>query len=118
MTLEPGTFIWATRGYSWGFRFLRSGGYTDPLPAYEAAFAGMADQREICMRVGDEVVLRFPDPEGRLDRARRPILHDFVIRPSKPGDELPLADAAQVAWETVSGDYDRLWNMGQPPQTD
>ena len=35
------TLIWATRGRTWGFRFLRDGGLEDPLDTYEEAFAGI-----------------------------------------------------------------------------
>lgn len=31
--------IWATRGWDWGFRFLRDGGVDDPLDLYDAVFA-------------------------------------------------------------------------------
>lgn len=110
MTLEPGSYIWATRGHRWGFRFLRDGGYADPLPVYETAFAGVAEQREVAKRVGDTLVLRFPDPERRQDQARRVISHDFVIR-SRGAAELPdLADAARIAWDSVSAEYDQLWD--------
>jgi len=117
MTLEPGSYIWATRGHSWGFRFVRDGGFPDPLPIYEAAFAGVTEQREVRKRVGDALVLRFPDPKGRLDRARRPILHDFVIQAPRSGELPPLTDAVRVAWETVAPDYERLWGMEDPPRT-
>lgn len=110
MTLEPGSYIWATRGRLWGFRFLRDGGFADPLPIYEAAFAGVADQRQVAKRVGGAIVLRFPDPKGRQDHARRVISHDFVIR-STGTSELPaIDDAARVAWESVSAEYDHLWD--------
>ena len=36
-------FIWATRGRTWGFRFLRTAGRVDPLKLYEAAFRGDLD---------------------------------------------------------------------------
>ncbi len=38
-TDENAGFIWATRGRTWGFRFLRKGGYEDPLGVYEDAFS-------------------------------------------------------------------------------
>ena len=63
-------FIWATRGKDWGFKFLRDGGFSDPLPIYEAAFEGTDPSLS---------TLRFDDPEGRTDRAGRVIEHDFVF---------------------------------------
>lgn len=114
MTLEPGSYIWATRGRRWGFRFLRDGSYADPLPVYEAAFAGIAEQREVSKRVGNAIVLRFPDPHGRQDHARRLISHDFVIR-AVGTTELPaIGDAARIAWESVFAEYDRLWDTRPP----
>lgn len=114
MTLEPGTYIWATRGRLWGFRFLRDGGYADPLPVYEAAFSGFVDRRQICERVGESLVLRFPDPKGRQDRARRVISHDFVIRPANSSELPSVDDAARVAWESVSAEYERIWDRPDP----
>ena len=38
-TDENARFIWATRGRTWGFRFLRRGGLEDPLGVYEATFS-------------------------------------------------------------------------------
>lgn len=115
MTPESGSFIWATRGRRWGFRFLRDGGFADPLPIYEAAFAGVAEQREVAKRVGDAIVLRFPDPKGRQDHARRVISHDFVIRATDTGELPSIEDAARVVWESVSAEYDRLWDAAPSP---
>lgn len=114
MILEPDTFIWATRGRLWGFRFLRDGGYKDPLPAYERAFAGVSNERQVGRMVGDVLVLRFPDPEGRQDRARRVISHDFVIRPNSSGELPDLADSVAVAWASVAADYARWWAAAEP----
>ena len=36
--------IWATRGRTWGFRFLLDGGQADPLTTYERAFARLPDE--------------------------------------------------------------------------
>ncbi len=47
--------IWATRGRSWGFRFLLDGGYSDPLPVYEKAFAGAEGESTLCRRVDAHV---------------------------------------------------------------
>ena len=44
--------IWATRGRTWGFRFLRDGGFEDPLPVYDEAFSEVGDEPEVCRRVG------------------------------------------------------------------
>ena len=42
MSPDPGRLdrlIWATRGRSWGFRFLLNAGLPDPLADYERSFA-------------------------------------------------------------------------------
>jgi hypothetical protein len=108
VTLNPGSYIWATRGHEWGFRFLRDGGYSDPLPVYEAAFSGVEEEREVCRQINGLLVLRFSDPDGRRDRAGRPISHDFVIRPNTTG--LPaLEKARSLAWESVRQEYAQRW---------
>jgi len=114
VTLEPGSFIWATRGRRWGFRFLRDGGYRDPLPIYEAAFEGVAEQRSVARQVGDVFVLRFPDPEGRKDQAGRVISHDFVLPATASGALPATADAVRNAWEAVTAEYERIWDAETP----
>lgn len=87
-------FIWATRGRDWGFTFLRDGGLADPLPTYEAAFAGTNPTL---------TTLRFNDPEGRTDRAGRVIEHDFVFLDPT---ENP---AAEDVWQLVADEYARKY---------
>ncbi|NKY23128.1 hypothetical protein HGA03_10685 [Cellulomonas denverensis] len=118
--------IWATRGRSWGFRFLRDGGFPDPLPVYDAVFAA-ADPGPSALRRADgraalsqpgvagALALRFPDPEGRRDRAGRVIPHEFVVFP-------PLADAigsvdegAVLVWPAVAQEYARVWDAPAGP---
>src|SRR5690606_6305373 len=41
---RPENLVWATRGRSWGFRFLLNGGLSDPLPTYERIFAHSANE--------------------------------------------------------------------------
>lgn len=111
MTLEPGSFVWATRGRDWGFRFLRDGGYEDPLPVYEEAFEGNANLSEFCAHVNGWLVVRFRDPRGRLDRSGRPIAHDFVILRQASGELPAVSEAEQVAWNSVAKDYERIWDL-------
>lgn len=116
MTLDSESFIWATRGHSWGFRFLRTAGYADPLPVYDAAFAAVQDEREVCKYVGSSIVLRFADPEGRKDFASRVIRHDFILFPIAGSDLPALDNARRVAWESVAGDYERVWESPNPSE--
>lgn len=87
-------FIWATRGRDWGFTFLRDGGLADPLPTYEAAFAGTNPTL---------TTMRFNDPEGRSDRAGRVIEHDFVFLDPT---ENPTAEDV---WQLVADEFARKY---------
>ena len=115
------SLIWATRGRTWGFRFLRGGGFEDPLAVYETAFSGVEDKSETWRRVGKTVVLpemvalRFPDPLGRRDLAGRVIPHDFVVfRPL--ADEInSVEDGRRLVWTLLADDFARVWELPGPP---
>jgi hypothetical protein len=109
------TFIWATRGRTWGFRFLRRGGLPNPLAVYEATFAEVGDELELWRRVGDKVALRFPDPEGRRDAAGRVIPHDFVLLGSCVDGINSFEDAFQRIWHEVAPEFERVWERNEPP---
>lgn len=98
-------FIWATRGYDWGFRFLRTGGLDDPLNTYEKAFERYAGAPEVLATEPLGLAVRFADPEGRRDRAGRVIPHNFVVLSglSEPPADLPAA--RELLWPLVAGDY-------------
>lgn len=108
------TFLWATRGRDWGFRFLRDGGFEDPLPHYEAAFSQMDSELEALRRTGEGVALRFPDPGSRTDSAGRVISHDFVVYGSKALDITSVEDGLQKIWTTVAEEYARIWDASEP----
>ena len=115
--------IWATRGHTWGFRFLLNGGYADPLPAYERVFYGYEDEPSLCRRVGGEVALRFPDPLDRRDAAGRVIPHDFVILDPQADEELlaeeinSIDDGLQKVWPKVSEVFALVWDRPTPPDS-
>lgn len=109
------TLIWATRGRSWGFRFLLDGGYADPLPAYERAFAGTESEPTVCRRVGKYVALRFSDPLGRRDAAGRVIPHDIVVFPALADEVHSIEDGQQLVWPLLAGTFDRVWDLPRPP---
>ncbi len=71
--------LWATRGRTWGFRFLLNGGFDDPLGVYDEIFPEMDGQPEAWRRVDEKVALRFPDPLERQDAAGRVIPHESVL---------------------------------------
>ncbi len=110
-----GDLIWATRGRSWGFRFLLNGGQPDPLQMYERAFLGAGDGPTAWQSIAGTVAVRFPDPGGRRDSAGRLIPHDFVVR----GDlaaEIDSVDAGQrVVWPLVADAYAAIWDADGPP---
>jgi hypothetical protein len=110
--------IWATRGRTWGFRFLARGGFVDPLPEYDAAFAGLDGQSEVCTRVGDRVVLRFPDPLGRKDAAGRVIPQEFIVFPPLSESIHTIEDGLELVWERpqVAAEYARVWSLPKPPK--
>jgi hypothetical protein len=111
---EP-CFIWATRGRSWGFKFLRDGGFDDPLPHYEAIFAAIADEPEAWCRVVDRVALRFPDPDRRRDDAGRVIPHDFVLIGSWADEVDSVETGIALVWPVVAEEFGRVWDSPHPP---
>lgn len=112
--------IWATRGRTWGFRFLLDGGEPDPLVTYSDAFSDAEDQREVFLRRAETVSLRFPDPLGRRDAAGRVIPHDFVLiwpRPWADGID-SVDDGRRLIWPLVGEEFARIWELDEPPRTD
>ena len=107
--------VWATRGLSWGFRFLLDGGLENPLSTYEHAFAGVGDDPTVCRRVGTHVALRFPDPSGRQDRSGRVIPHDIVVLPPLADDVRTIEDGLSIVWARIAEAYDRVWDQPRPP---
>lgn len=104
------TLIWATRGRNWGFRFLRDGGFADPLPEYDAAFAGMGAGPSAYYRVGTTVAVRFPDPFGRKDSAGRVIPHELVVFPPLSNRVESVDDALEKVWPLVAEEYETAWD--------
>lgn len=120
MTSRPeqdATFIWATRGRTWGFRFLRRGGVSNPLAVYEETFSKVGDQPEACQRSGDKVALRFPDPDGRRDASGRIIPHDFVLLGSWVEGVNSVGAGRQRIWDEVADEFERIWDQTEPPSS-
>ena len=108
-------FIWATRGRSWGFRFLRTGGIADPLPVYERAFGDVSSDREVWRRGRKRAALRFPDPEGRRDESGRVIPHDFVLLGAWADTLTSMQDGRDRVWREVADEFGRVWAEDTPP---
>lgn len=111
------TLIWATRGRTWGFRFLLRGGFPDPLPEYDSVFAGVDGGPEVYHRSGKKVALRFPDPLGRTDAAGRVIPHEFVVRGALADDIRSVDDGRRLVWDLpdVGERYAAVWELPTPP---
>src|SRR5690606_23496581 len=108
-------FIWVTRGRTWGFRFLRRGGVSDPLRVYEDAFAQIGEEPEAWGRVGDVVALRFPDPAGRRDAADRVIPHDFVLLGRWADGIDSFEEGRRRVWREVVEEFEGIWDQPEPP---
>lgn len=108
-------FIWATRGKSWGFRFLQNGGVTDPLSIYEYAFSSIQNELEVCNYAGDKVALRLLDPLNRKDRAGRPIFHEFVVFRPLADRICTLEKGRELIWPRVADQFARVWELPEPP---
>lgn len=113
-TPSTSALIWATRGRSWGFRFLLDGGKRDPLFIYERAFADVEDEPACCCTVDGLTAIRFPDPHARRDSAGRVIPHEFVL-PEHAAGFASVQDGQAVVWPLVSATYDHVWDNATPP---
>jgi hypothetical protein len=111
----PAGLIWATRGRSWGFRFLLDAGLPDPLPDYERAFADLDEGPTAWRREAGCVALRIPDPLGRRDTAGRVIPHEFVIFGVLADSVESVGDGVRVVWPLVAAAYAGVWNADDPP---
>lgn len=111
-----GRLIWATRGHSWGFRFLLTAGLRDPLPTYEHGFAGLGEDPDGFRWTGDTIALRFPDPLGRRDAAGRSIPHDLLLLGVRPNDGIESPeDCQRRLWALIAHDYARVYDLPQAP---
>ncbi|WP_286345273.1 hypothetical protein [Frondihabitans sucicola] len=102
--------IWATRGRTWGTRFLLDGGVARPLAIYESAFAGTDDSSDVFRHIDDMVALRLRDPEGRRDEAGRIILHEFVILAPDSTAITTADEAVARVWPQVDAEFARIWD--------
>lgn len=109
--------IWATRGYAWGFRFLRNGGFSDPLVEYDNAFSGLQDEEEVCRQLHGRTVLRFKDPENRRDRAGRIIPHEFVIDGRLADQISSVDDFLDRIWPSLADEYNAAYGQPKAPPT-
>ena len=109
--------IWATRGRTWGFRFLDDGGFPDPLVEHDRHFAGLGNSQQAFRRSDGAVALRFPDPLGRHDRSGRVISHEFVVfRPD--ADRIDSVETGcALVWPLVAERFADRWALPDPEDT-
>lgn len=112
------SLIWATRGRYWGFRFLLSGGFSDPLLTYEQAFEGAATGNSVIQQLDGITALRFPDPLGRKDRSGRVIPHEFVLTGNEATQIGSVEEGLQKIWPQVSEYYALVWAKSSAPKVD
>lgn len=110
------TFIWATRGRSWGFRFLRDAGIDDPRAEYLRRFSGIENDMPAYRKEGDVVAVRFPDPQGRQDSAGRVIPHEFIVFPPASDAITSVEDAIRELWPAVAPTFDLIWGHPEAPK--
>ncbi|WP_245616183.1 hypothetical protein [Phycicoccus jejuensis] len=107
--------IWATRGHTWGFRFLLDAGRDDPLSDYERAFARDLDKPVVWRQVSELTAVRFPDPLGRRDTAGRVIPHEFVALGGLAASITSVDDGNKLLWPLVEHAYARIWSSDAAP---
>ena len=107
--------IWATRGRTWGFRFLLDAGLADPLTVYEQAFAGLPEDRSVVLNDGESAILRFPDPAGHKDHSGRVIPHEVIVLGSAATLIDSLESGIALVWALLGETYSELWDAERPP---
>lgn len=112
------SIIWATRGHSWGFRFLLRGGLADPLLEYERVIGQLSEEPEAWGSFSGKVGVRLRDPDGRKDASGRPIPHQFVVSDDLAPSISSLEDAKSRLWPLVADVYAEVWLSGQPPASE
>lgn len=110
--------IWATRGRSWGFRFLLNGGLVDPLATYEEAFARASGERTFLKHARSVTALRFPDPLGRCDESGRVIPHDVVILELSEPRVGSVEAGRELVWPLMEAAFAEVWDRPRAPRPD
>ena len=96
---------------------MRDGSGLEPLRAYDEAFDGVGDATEVLRHKDGCAALRFNDPEGRRDRAGRPIPHEFVLFPPLSERVRSMDAAVAEVWPMVRDRYAAVWDQPTPPDS-
>lgn len=108
------SLLWATRGHTWGFRFLRDGDLADPLVEYERMFPTTRPPTPPLQRVASKVAVRLDEPDGRRDRSGRLIEHDFIVDCDLADQVHSVDDARRLLWPLVRDEYAAVWHLPDP----
>lgn len=108
------SLIWATRGRTWGFKFIHNGGFSDPLPEYDRAFSSDSNEPQVYRRIGGKVALRFPDPLERKDAAGRVIPHEFIVSGPMASQIDSVESGIKVVWPVVANHFEKIWELPGP----
>lgn len=103
---EQTDLIHASRGRTQGFQFFRKGGFPDPYSEYAKAFGHDKFTDGLFERVGDKIAASFLDPDGRVDRAGRPITHQVLIPKSMTSGINSMKDVTDKIWPQIKDTYD------------
>lgn len=63
----------------------------------------------------DAVALKFPDPEGRLDRSGRVIPHGFVLYGELAERVRTVEEGLREVWPLVAEGYASVWGLPNAP---
>ena len=102
-SFEPPTKIMhATRGKHKGFKFLKTGGISDPFITYDRLAATSVG--EFTKKDG-YASANILDPLGRKDRSGRVIPHTIILPKSMSADVNSVDDLMKKAWPLLKDDF-------------
>lgn len=102
---EPITVMHMSRGKNNGFRFYNDGQSPSPLSEYDKGFDGQQESHSHFKKYDGKVAATFLDPEGRKDRAGRPIPHQVIVPKSMADGINNVDDVVAKIWPIIKEDY-------------
>jgi hypothetical protein len=112
MAREPLGIVHAAKPKNRGFTFPQRGGLDDPIHEYERS--GVAHlAANTFKRYGsrnEKIAAKFSDPEGRRDRAGRPIDHDVMLPESLASGIKDFAEIVPKVWPLIKDTYAAIYD--------
>jgi hypothetical protein len=102
---DPITVMHLSRGKNKGFRFYNDGQSPSPLSEYDKGFEGHQESASHFKKYDGKIAATFLDPEGRKDRAGRPIPHQVIIPKSMADGIDNVNDVVTKIWPIIKEDY-------------